>query len=983
MSANSSLNQLKKKYRNRYYGYRGRDVSALEPGDNAMSFLQQYFHISDREEDDDEEFTATGRSGHFVMQQSGKKKGQSSASKSCGNDAHQHFQGAEHSFKQSNTPAVPQKNEKQSDISYIELFSDGESDNEKTYEVAKLIEESLADHDDVEDDQLVNSSEKPREKLYSSDSSVVREPPSPTSNIHAKKWLSFKEATFGATHSVFANIVSTPSAESRKNAQQLKLQDAIKSNGADITYELHSEPSDDGLVIEDESRYNLNAWISSSKKKNAPQSPSRAKEDKPTTTPKKAIEAPSSVRKKSENIKESLTSNVTAKRLVIEDESRYNLNAWISSSKKKNAPQSPSRAKEDKPTTTPKKAIEAHSSAKKKSENIKESLTSNVTAKRSNEEFVIEDVNRHNFNAWNSPFKKQKSSPPAGPKEDSPTPTPKKIETPSSLQKIFETVKASLTSSVAVERAAIPEKTNDVNVRKTSFSDIFFRTAKLGHIGTSRLSSVVYESPATSTAVGNEEEFEIEDLSDTNESHFIKIPVKAKSLQLGQVGKLEKSGPQLQKTDIDGSDSESEMITAAVPKVIESPKQHVGSSQEVERRESIHQVYILPIESQEEHLENSSSNSIEQVQQPQQIRPRTKSDCSAVKIFGDLDETFNITGRKGKGQIKAKAATKRTKKSKQSEANRGEHNVQEKKKRNAPEKKAQKSSKQGRLSKAGNRSQSVKDLISNDLEPEEILEISTIKYASGKRTHNGEMVKADVKKNVEATVSRQSHSESSEIDTCEAPDTVTDVDHQTKKRIAKMKNVSTPCPADNTEESVFQSGPVLRQRAVLSAESMKPLPCDLDSTDSESEGEQQISAEDDKLNVNSEEFLKRYSIVFDPDTGSDALVECIAHGDRSKFVGNDNYTYWDSFKNEFFTTGKLIMAPRKKSRMHIFKSKIMVFYVEQGQVQVNLNKSERILKNGDFFFVPPVNSCTITNLQDEEAVLVYNFLNMVALFTEG
>ncbi|XP_040273984.1 uncharacterized protein LOC120989755 isoform X3 [Bufo bufo] len=940
-------------------------------------------HFQDREEDDDEEFTATGRSGHFVMQQSGKKKGQSSASKSCGNDAHQHFQGAEHSFKQSNTPAVPQKNEKQSDISYIELFSDGESDNEKTYEVAKLIEESLADHDDVEDDQLVNSSEKPREKLYSSDSSVVREPPSPTSNIHAKKWLSFKEATFGATHSVFANIVSTPSAESRKNAQQLKLQDAIKSNGADITYELHSEPSDDGLVIEDESRYNLNAWISSSKKKNAPQSPSRAKEDKPTTTPKKAIEAPSSVRKKSENIKESLTSNVTAKRLVIEDESRYNLNAWISSSKKKNAPQSPSRAKEDKPTTTPKKAIEAHSSAKKKSENIKESLTSNVTAKRSNEEFVIEDVNRHNFNAWNSPFKKQKSSPPAGPKEDSPTPTPKKIETPSSLQKIFETVKASLTSSVAVERAAIPEKTNDVNVRKTSFSDIFFRTAKLGHIGTSRLSSVVYESPATSTAVGNEEEFEIEDLSDTNESHFIKIPVKAKSLQLGQVGKLEKSGPQLQKTDIDGSDSESEMITAAVPKVIESPKQHVGSSQEVERRESIHQVYILPIESQEEHLENSSSNSIEQVQQPQQIRPRTKSDCSAVKIFGDLDETFNITGRKGKGQIKAKAATKRTKKSKQSEANRGEHNVQEKKKRNAPEKKAQKSSKQGRLSKAGNRSQSVKDLISNDLEPEEILEISTIKYASGKRTHNGEMVKADVKKNVEATVSRQSHSESSEIDTCEAPDTVTDVDHQTKKRIAKMKNVSTPCPADNTEESVFQSGPVLRQRAVLSAESMKPLPCDLDSTDSESEGEQQISAEDDKLNVNSEEFLKRYSIVFDPDTGSDALVECIAHGDRSKFVGNDNYTYWDSFKNEFFTTGKLIMAPRKKSRMHIFKSKIMVFYVEQGQVQVNLNKSERILKNGDFFFVPPVNSCTITNLQDEEAVLVYNFLNMVALFTEG
>ncbi|XP_044134147.1 altered inheritance of mitochondria protein 21-like [Bufo gargarizans] len=496
MSANSSLNQLKKKYRNRYYGYRVRDVSALEPGENVLSFLQQYLHISDREdddeectaplssghfvmqqsgkkkaqscaskscgndphqhfqdrEDDDEECTAPLSSGHFVMQQSGKKKGQSFGSKACGNDAHQHFQGAEHSFKQSNTPAVPQKNEKQSEISYTELFSDGESDNENTYEVAKLIEESLADHDDVEDDQLVNSSEKQREKLYSSDSSVVREPPSPTSNIHAKKWLSFKEATFGATHSVFANIVSTPSEESRKNAQQLKLPDAIKSNGADITYELHSE--DDGLVIEDESRYRLNAWISSSKKKNAPQSPYRAKEDKPTTTPKKAIEAPSSVKKKSENIKESLTSNVTAKRLVIEDESRYRLNAWISSSKKKNASQSPSRAKEDKPTTTPKKAIEAPSSVKKKSENIKESLTSNVTAKRSNEEFMIEVKNRRNVNALNSPFKKQKSSPPAGPKKDSPTPTPKKIETPSSTQKKCETVKASLTSSVAVESIA-------------------------------------------------------------------------------------------------------------------------------------------------------------------------------------------------------------------------------------------------------------------------------------------------------------------------------------------------------------------------------------------------------------------------------------------------------------------------------------------------------------------------------------------------
>ncbi|XP_056428762.1 uncharacterized protein LOC130368702 isoform X4 [Hyla sarda] len=284
---------------------------------------------------------------------------------------------------------------------------------------------------------------------------------------------------------------------------------------------------------------------------------------------------------------------------------------------------------------------------------------------------------------------------------------------------------------------------------------------------------------------------------------------------------------------------------------------------------------------------------------------------------GTLEETFSIRSRRGKRKAERfKPAYKKKKISKQLKEKQENQLVKERRgKKYAAEKKIKESIKDRKSSETmQNELEFTKDHMSNDLEAKEIQDTSTTELFSRKINHTGELLKADEKEHVEATVCRQ-------------PD------------------------------SGSQSGRVTRQtRAVRFVGHVKPVAYDLDVTE--------------------RELLKRCSITFDPETRSDKLLECIAQSEMSTFLGDESCKSWFNLNNCIFNTGKMIIAPKKKSQRRILLLDILIYYVEKGKVQLNLHKSEHILKDGDFFFVPPGNCYSIANLQDTEAVLVFNCIKV-------
>ena len=73
-----------------------------------------------------------------------------------------------------------------------------------------------------------------------------------------------------------------------------------------------------------------------------------------------------------------------------------------------------------------------------------------------------------------------------------------------------------------------------------------------------------------------------------------------------------------------------------------------------------------------------------------------------------------------------------------------------------------------------------------------------------------------------------------------------------------------------------------------------------------------------------------------------------------------------------FTTGSLILAAGGTKHPEHSSDKHEVFYVAEGKVRTTIYNSEAMLSAGDYFFVPPNNTYSISNLsQKKEATLVY------------
>ncbi|KAM4052613.1 centromere protein C isoform 1-T1 [Anomaloglossus baeobatrachus] len=890
MSDDWSLSHLKQSYRPRYFGNRAEDVPDFQPGENAMSFLNKYFNMSSTtsNSDFDSIVSRSSLSLHVTSLQSREKTAQNALTSRVN-----YTPGQSKADVHLKTKADPVINPSLSEMNQNPEFSDEESDGDHDM-VAKLIEKSFP-----ENNNLSGNSKKCTEKLYSSDTSVLKEQPRPTSNIHAKKCLSFIDVSAAARKDTYMDKVLRNS----NNAEQLepKKQEVLTLNHEtpDRTPTISGVKPKYTFVMEEDRGSSSSGWVSPFKNK-----------------------------------------------LV----SRFSTPVEV-----KKAP-TPSKASGIKTTR-----IQQETSKNKKS------------VERFKYTFVMEEDRGSSSSGWVSPFKKKLVSRFSTPVEVKKTPTPSKasgIKT-TGIQQETSKNKKSAERIVNSERIA-----KDRNSRRTGFLEDFFQSSALGFVGNS--SSVGYKPPSTSSPEITGEEFIVEGISSKIEPFRIPVPVKAKTKQNDFVSKGEKTVLQMA-----NSESEGTVKKCSIKKTPKSPKkasklpeqedalQRIGEWVEpgpVTTDMGVQQVveqFEKPLASQDvdlpldvEEIENSPEDDIFLAEnqkdidsrqsektimnpaskQKQQTRRslRQKSNRRTVSVFENLGTKFNIKYRKGKGKGKSIKAAKKAKKSKLS---------------------------QGKLEEK----------------------------VKGKKTKNN----VAGKKNL----CSQSESGTLEVADCSSQSSETDDRLQLRKRKVKIKHSNTPCPADDhNEESVFQSGPVLRERTRRFTAALRPIACHLESLDFEDQDKQDstvvdsdaavlssvsegpehhiISAEDDESIVYSKhkEFFPRYSLAFDPDTESDVLVDCISHGEKGTFLGDDACRSWNSFNNNVFNTGKLIIAPKKFTERHISMS-IMIYYIEQGHVQLNLHKSERILKAGDFFFVPPGNSSTITNLEDKEAVLVFNKLN--------
>ncbi|XP_073398664.1 centromere protein C isoform X2 [Dendrobates tinctorius] len=929
----------KQSYRPRYRGNRFQDVPDVKPGDNAVSFVTKYFNLTNSASTSDIDSTVNRTSSPVqVTSHQSREEEVQVASTSRINDPPGQLKDVR--LKAGNDPL---KHTSRSEIIENPEFSDEDSDYGQHDAIAMLIEENF-----IENNGLLGNSKKCVEKLYSSNTSALQEPPSPTSKIHAKKCLSFREVAAVARKSDNTDMAL------RRLSHSVE-QEALNLNNenpkhTDTTFDVRPETT---FVMEEERGFSLSGRVSPFKKKTVLSSstPVEAKRTPIFQEKTNLIKSTSIPQKKSENKKSSAERPETT--FVMEEERGFSLSGRVSPFKKKTVLSS-STPVEAKRTRTPifqekTNLIKSTSIPQKMSENKK-------SAERPETTFVMEEERGFSLSGRVSPFKKKTVLSSSTPVEAKRTRTPifqektNLIKSPSILQ-MSENKKSTADSTENPERMS-----KDPNSRRISFLDAFLKSSAFGYVG--NRSPVVSEPPPISLNAITDEEFNLEGMSSKNKSFHLTLPVKAKPTQNGYVNKGEKTTlPMTTNSKSEGKKFSERKETMSSKRAITESVQEVAPSRTgegvepdpetkyVETPQLLKQIEKPMASSQGAHLphiveeeedgyqddvllvenpDGNDSQNAEKTRSPilkKQTRHslRRMGNKRIVSVIEDLDTNFHLRSRKGKNKVKSTIPAKKIKKSKLS-GKKLDHQVKEKK--------------------------TEKNVV--------------IKKHLYSQSQNGRL----------------------KIDNCDKQTAETEEDLLPRKRKAKINLISTPCHAEHhNEESVFKSGPVVRQRALRSTAAIKPVACDLDPLESEDQ-EKHVSFEvyNDAAIFSSEkykELFARCSIVFDPETRSDVLVDCISQGEESAFFGGDGYTSWNSFKNRLFNTGKLIIAPKKFTTVRVSMS-VMIFYIEQGQVRLNLHKSERNLKAGDFFFVPPANRSKITNLQDKKAVLIFTKLNVVS-----
>ncbi|CAH2301601.1 Hypothetical predicted protein, partial [Pelobates cultripes] len=114
------------------------------------------------------------------------------------------------------------------------------------------------------------------------------------------------------------------------------------------------------------------------------------------------------------------------------------------------------------------------------------------------------------------------------------------------------------------------------------------------------------------------------------------------------------------------------------------------------------------------------------------------------------------------------------------------------------------------------------------------------------------------------------------------------------------------------------------------------------------------------------------TVVLDPVTGTEINMECVKTGeDYDHSDPPQKISFCKSFRNQIFSTGKLIVGPLQEKGYQFVCLHTMLFHVIKGDVEVTIHVTSYQLKSGDSFFVPPGNLYNIKNVLNEEAVLIF------------
>uniref|UniRef100_A0A8C6QYW6 Centromere protein C n=1 Tax=Nannospalax galili TaxID=1026970 RepID=A0A8C6QYW6_NANGA len=112
--------------------------------------------------------------------------------------------------------------------------------------------------------------------------------------------------------------------------------------------------------------------------------------------------------------------------------------------------------------------------------------------------------------------------------------------------------------------------------------------------------------------------------------------------------------------------------------------------------------------------------------------------------------------------------------------------------------------------------------------------------------------------------------------------------------------------------------------------------------------------------------------VKDPETREIIFMDLIRPRDTYQFfVEHGDLRVFKTLDTPFFSTGKLVLGPcEEKGRQHVGQD-ILVFYVSYGDILCTLHETPYMITTGDSFYVPSGNYYNITNLLNEESILLF------------
>ncbi|XP_040180627.1 centromere protein C isoform X3 [Rana temporaria] len=172
----------------------------------------------------------------------------------------------------------------------------------------------------------------------------------------------------------------------------------------------------------------------------------------------------------------------------------------------------------------------------------------------------------------------------------------------------------------------------------------------------------------------------------------------------------------------------------------------------------------------------------------------------------------------------------------------------------------------------------------------------------------------------------------------------------------RLPHQSYRSPAYDSAKLTFQSGPVLKTRAMRCKNRMDTVVRNLSTAASLNNGD-----------------MSPLTIVLDPDTDCDVISDCVQNARES-----NPSLVWRCFNNTIFSAGKIVLKPTEEDMRDTPKFDILVFYIVRGSIVLKLHKSYHTLESGDFFYIPPCNTYHIQNLGNEDVELVFTQLKTTA-----